>query len=50
MIDNRRNAMPNNEINGKTPYQTFLDSKKIANEKNLSNIFDNKWDNLNNEN
>ena len=35
---------------GKTPYQTFLDSKKIAKEKNISNLFDNKEDNLNNEN
>jgi hypothetical protein len=25
---------------GKTPYQTFLDSKKIAKEKNLSNLFE----------
>ena len=35
---------------GKTPYQTFLDSKKIAKEKNISNLFDNKDSNLNNEN
>ena len=34
---------------GKTPYQTFLDSKKIAQEKNLSNLFDNREVNLNNE-
>ena len=34
---------------GKTPYQTFLDSKKIAKEKNLSNLFDNQEVNLNNE-
>ncbi len=35
---------------GKTPYQTFLDSKKIAQEKNLSNLFDNKEGNFDNEN
>ena len=34
---------------GKTPYQTFLDSKKIAKEKNLSNLFDNKDSNLDNK-
>ena len=34
---------------GKTPYQTFLDSKKIAKEKNLSNLFDNKSNNFDNE-
>tara|TARA_Y100000389_G_scaffold188808_1_gene211800 strand:- start:257 stop:610 length:354 start_codon:yes stop_codon:yes gene_type:complete len=34
---------------GKTPYQTFLDSKKIAKEKNLSNLFDNQKVNLDNE-
>lgn len=34
---------------GKTPYQTFLDSKKIAEEKNISNLFDNKDSNLDNE-
>jgi transposase InsO family protein len=34
---------------GKTPYQTFVDSKKIAKEKNLSNLFDKKEGNLNNE-
>ena len=34
---------------GKTPMQTFLDSKKIAKEKNLSNLFDNKDSNLDNE-
>ena len=29
--------------------QTFLDSKKIAKEKDLSNLFDNKDSNLDNE-
>ena len=31
------------------PYQTFLDSEKIAKEKNLSNFSDNKDSNLDNE-
>jgi hypothetical protein len=33
----------------KTLVQTFLDSKKIVKEKNLSNLFDNKDSNLDNE-
>ena len=35
---------------GKTPYRTFMDSKKIAKEKNISNFFDNKESNLDNHN
>ena len=35
---------------GKTPYQTFLDSKKIAKEKNLSNLFVNKENNFDDQN
>lgn len=31
---------------GKTPYQTFLDSLKIAKDKNLNQIFDNNQDHL----
>lgn len=33
---------------GKTPYQTFMDSKKIAKEKNIENLFDKKEHTLDN--
>lgn len=34
---------------GKIPYQIFLDGKQIAEEKNISNLFENKDSNLDNE-